>query len=117
VPNIFLAKPEDFQKAIHRVRFPTLFESKWFLYYLYLLHKTGGLKKYLTGTGILHFTGEALDSFVLPVATAAEQKTIVRKLDALSAETKKLEKIYGKKLTDLDELKKSVLQQAFTGKL
>ena len=29
----------------------------------------------------------------------------------------KLEKIYEQKLTNLEELKKSVLQQAFTGKL
>ncbi|TVM01185.1 MAG: restriction endonuclease subunit S, partial [Candidatus Kuenenia stuttgartiensis] len=37
--------------------------------------------------------------------------------DALSAETKKLEAIYRQKLADLDELKKSVLQKAFTGQL
>lgn len=47
----------------------------------------------------------------------SEQKSIVKKLDALSVETKKLEKIYTQKLVDLEELKKSVLQQAFTGKL
>jgi len=47
----------------------------------------------------------------------SEQKTIVKKLYALSLETKKLEKIYEQKLTNLEELKKSVLQQAFTGKL
>ena len=46
-----------------------------------------------------------------------EQKRIVAKLDALSAETKKLEAIYRQKLADLDELKKSVLQKAFTGQL
>ena len=46
-----------------------------------------------------------------------DQKSIVTKLDALSAETKKLEAIYRQKLADLDELKKSVLQKAFTGQL
>lgn len=46
-----------------------------------------------------------------------EQRTIVVKLDELSAETKKLEEIYEKKLADLDELKKSVLQKAFNGEL
>ena len=53
----------------------------------------------------------------LLVPSLSEQKSIVKKLDALSAETKKLEKIYEQKLADLEELKKSVLQQAFTGKL
>lgn len=46
-----------------------------------------------------------------------EQRAIVAKLDALSAETKKFEAIYRQKLTDLDELKKSILQKAFARKL
>lgn len=46
-----------------------------------------------------------------------EQQSIVQKLDALSAETKKLEAIYQQKINDLEELKKSVLQKAFNGEL
>ena len=46
-----------------------------------------------------------------------EQQTIVRQLDALRAETQKLEAVYQKKLDDLEELKKSVLQKAFAGEL
>jgi type I restriction enzyme S subunit len=46
-----------------------------------------------------------------------EQQTIVQKLNALSAETKKLEAIYQQKINDLEELKKSVLQKAFSGEL
>ncbi len=46
-----------------------------------------------------------------------EQQSIVSKLDALSAETKKLEAIYQQKLKDLEELKKSILQKAFNGEL
>ena len=46
-----------------------------------------------------------------------EQQTIVQKLDALSAETKRLEAIYQQKLINLEELKKSVLQKAFNGEL
>ncbi len=46
-----------------------------------------------------------------------EQKSIVAKLDALSAETKKLEAIYKQKLADFEELKKSVLKKAFDGEL
>lgn len=47
----------------------------------------------------------------------AEQKAIVKKLDALARETKKLEVIYRQKFADLDELKKSVLKKAFSGEL
>ena len=57
-----------------------------------------------------------------PIITAdttsiEEQQTIVQKLDALSAETKKLETIYQKKIEDLEELKKSILQKVFNGEL
>lgn len=45
------------------------------------------------------------------------QQIIVQKLDALSAETKKLEAIYRQKIVNLEELKKSVLQKAFNGEL
>lgn len=45
------------------------------------------------------------------------QKEIVKKLDKLSEQTKKLEENYKQKLILLDELRKSVLQKAFSGNL
>ena len=49
--------------------------------------------------------------------TLTEQRAIVSKLDTLSRESKKLEAIYQQKLTDLEELKRSILQKAFNGEL
>ena len=49
--------------------------------------------------------------------TTVEQQTIVHQLDALRIETKKLEIAYKKKIVDLDELRKSILQKAFAGEL
>jgi type I restriction enzyme S subunit len=46
-----------------------------------------------------------------------EQQSIVQKFDDLKLETHKLESIYSQKIKDLDELKKSVLQKAFSGEL
>lgn len=46
-----------------------------------------------------------------------EQEDIANKFDLLQIETKKLEAIYTQKITDLEELKKSVLQKAFCGEL
>ncbi|MCH2545670.1 MAG: restriction endonuclease subunit S [Alphaproteobacteria bacterium] len=54
-------------------------------------------------------------SFSLP--PIKEQQQIVKKLNSLSAETKKLEGIYQQKINDLEELKKSVLEKAFKGEL
>ena len=46
-----------------------------------------------------------------------KQVEIAKKLDALEAETQRLESVYRRKLTALDALKKSLLHQAFTGEL
>lgn len=45
------------------------------------------------------------------------QQSIVRQLDALHAETQRLEAVYRQKLEDLEELKKSLLSRAFGGQL
>jgi type I restriction enzyme, S subunit len=58
-----------------------------------------------------------IKSLVIYVPSLKEQQAIVQKLDALSTETKKLEAIYQQKINDLEELKKSVLQKAFSGQL
>jgi type I restriction enzyme S subunit len=54
---------------------------------------------------------------LFPFPPINEQQSIVQKLDALSIETKKIESIYQQKITDLEELKKSILQKAFNGEL
>ena len=48
---------------------------------------------------------------ISPLRGLKKQQTIVQKLDALSAQTKKLEAIYQQQLNDLDELKKAILQK------
>ena len=49
--------------------------------------------------------------------SVTEQRLIVNRINLLREETKKLEAIYQQKLTALDELKKSILNQAFSGQL
>ena len=49
--------------------------------------------------------------------TIEEQKTIVHKLNKMLKETQRLEALYQRKIALLDELKKSLLQQAFAGEL
>ena len=49
---------------------------------------------------------------------SAEQKTdCTLRLQALHEETQRLESLYQRKLAALDELKKSLLHQAFSGQL
>lgn len=54
-------------------------------------------------------------NFILPPIN--QQIIITEKLDKLSTETKRLEAMYQQKLDNLEELKKSILQKAFSGEL
>ncbi|HSW69890.1 MAG TPA: restriction endonuclease subunit S [Gammaproteobacteria bacterium] len=54
---------------------------------------------------------------LFPIPSIPEQHRIVKKLNLLAAKSKKLESIYQQKLTCLEELKKSILQKAYSGKL
>ena len=76
------------------------------------------LKIYTKGAAIKNIVSvKILKGIKILVPKIQEQKTIVKKIAALSAETKKLEVIYKQKLADLEELKKSVLKKAFNGEL
>ncbi len=76
------------------------------------------LAKHSLGAAIKNVASvKTLKEIDVPLPPASEQKYIIAKLDTLSAETRKLEVIYQQKLADLDELKKSVLREAFEGEL
>jgi type I restriction enzyme, S subunit len=53
----------------------------------------------------------------IPMCSLKDQVSIILDLNQFSMKTNKLIKTYQQKLNDLEELKKSILQQAFTGKL
>jgi type I restriction enzyme S subunit len=53
----------------------------------------------------------------VPLPELTVQRSIVETLDALGEETRRLQSIYRRKLAALDELKKSLLHQAFSGEL
>jgi type I restriction enzyme S subunit len=74
----------------------------------------GGVKKGAAYVGI-----NLEDLRLLPVKAPAlnKQSEIVQYLDTLQEETQRLESIYQQKLVALDALKKSLLDQAFTGAL
>ena len=76
------------------------------------------LKSLAIGSAYSALTIEKLNIYKISYPKSIlEQQSIVIKLDALSTETKKLEAIYTQKLTDLEELKKSILAKAFKGEL
>jgi len=70
-----------------------------------------------SGSSIPQLTVPMVKGYKVTYPIINEQNDIVQKLDALSADTKKLEAIYTQKIADLEEMKKSVLQKAFAGQL
>ncbi|MFT7003859.1 MAG: type I restriction enzyme S subunit [Sulfurimonas sp.] len=58
-----------------------------------------------------------MKEIIIPFPKFKQQEKIVTKIELVLTQTKKLESIYEKKLQDLDELKKSILQKAFNGEL
>jgi type I restriction enzyme S subunit len=70
-----------------------------------------------TGIGVPHISGQQIQDFRFFRPPLREQHSIADNLESLRAETKRLESIYQQKLAALDELKKSLLHQAFSGQL
>jgi type I restriction enzyme S subunit len=87
-----------------------------FLYYRFMAGKQA-LVDQAVGGAQPNISQIKIKNTLVPFISLKEQQTIVKRLDALSAETKKLEAIYQQKISDLEELKKSVLQKAFSGEL
>jgi len=70
-----------------------------------------------TGIGVPHISGQQIKDFQFLKPPLKEQMHIADKLDDLTTETQRLESIYQRKLAALDDLKKSLLHQAFNGEL
>ena len=70
-----------------------------------------------TGTTMIHVTKGSMEDRLLPFASLSVQQHIAASLDKLSMEVQQLEKSYQQRLESLEELKKSLLQKAFSGEL
>lgn len=71
----------------------------------------------MTGAAIKRIILRAIKSATIPLPSVGKQKEIVKNIDSLLLEIKKLEAIHTQKIVDLEELKKSILEKAFKGEL
>lgn len=111
-------KDANVTRGIVPIRFNSKFINQEFGYYLLIsnyVQKQIRAKTY--GAALMQINIGDLRKILTPYPPIKEQQTIVRQLDALRAETQKLEAVYQKKIDDLEELKKSILQKAFEGEL
>ena len=63
------------------------------------------------------FGKDDIYGFPVPVPSLNDQQTVIQQLEPLSIETQHLTRLYERKLAALEELKKSLLHQAFNGEL
>lgn len=75
------------------------------------------IKEKIDGATTPHLYQRDIRQFMIPVPPLAEQNKIIKRLDAIHAETLRLETIYKQKLKELTELKQSLLEKAFSGEL
>jgi Type I restriction modification DNA specificity domain len=70
-----------------------------------------------SGSVVKNISGDLVKQVVLTIPSLIEQKAIVEKFVALSQKTDSLAEFCRRKLAALEELKKSLLHQAFSGQL
>lgn len=89
----------------------------------YLCHflKSSGARREMidggNGANIKSLNQGTLSRIVVPFPSHSKQVEIVRQLESVQDETQHLESLTQQKLTALDDLKKSLLHQAFSGQL
>jgi type I restriction enzyme S subunit len=106
-----------FQRHIGLVRPKADISSNWLYYLLMSPQIFKQANDGATGTAQKTVSLKLLRGFQVPRITPEQQLADVAKLDALTIETQRLEALYQRKLEALDELKQSLLHQAFSGNL
>jgi type I restriction enzyme S subunit len=89
----------------------------FFVYYSQSSDYLKALDAETTGTTRKRISRSKLGQALIPVAPLADQRRIVDELDELAIETQRLASLYQRKLAALDDLKNSLLHQAFSGAL
>jgi type I restriction enzyme, S subunit len=97
----------------HVLRFPNMGSQRFMEFYLNSIK----LDPYVSGMAQPKLNQKMLNGIPVPAPTFAEQEIIVQRLDSLQADTQRLAAIYERKLAALEDLKKSLLHQAFNGEL
>ena len=98
----------------HILKFDDMATQRFVEFYLASVSLDG----YITGAAQPKLNQKALNSIPIPLPVSLDaQRRIVERIEVLEEDTQRLESIYQQKLAALDELKQSLLSQAFSGAL
>jgi restriction endonuclease S subunit len=106
-----------FQRHIGLIRPKEKVYSEWLYYLLMSPQVVKQANEGATGTAQRTVSLSVLRNFQVPSLSLSKQKDIAIKVSDIGKETSRLESLYQQKLSNLEELKKSLLQQAFSGAL
>jgi type I restriction enzyme S subunit len=85
--------------------------------YFEMLKSLKHFKEQSVGAGTKFLKLGMINDMRIALPSVPEQERLVKQIDAIMAETNRLAALYQRKLAALDELKKSLLHQAFSGAL
>jgi type I restriction enzyme, S subunit len=92
-------------------------DGYYFYYFLNSPNAKDQIDKLVSGSTQPTVSLKSIKAIEIPVPPVDVQASIVKELDAMHLKTSSVEAIYISKLEKLDELKKSILQKAFSGEL
>lgn len=99
------------------IRPKPLLDSNFLYFFLTSPPGQGLIKGFENGAAQPNLGAKSVAKYPILLPTLTEQKSIADRLTEIRSETQRLESIYRQKLAALDELKKSLLHQAFRGQL
>ncbi|MBU3662149.1 MAG: hypothetical protein FGM41_03000 [Bacteroidetes bacterium] len=111
-------EPSVFASYLIRIKFFEKIENELYWHFTKTKYYWEQANSLSSGAAQPHFNGAAVKQVIFSYPKSVEeQKKVIEKFRTLSTEIKKLEIIYLKKLNDIEDLKKAVLQKAFSGEL
>lgn len=114
---IDFSKEFCFQRHIGLIRPTVNTDPKWLYYWILSPQSIKQANDKATGTAQRTVSLRSLRNFIIPKVPYEEQLNIVKRLDVISTEINNNSTLYQKKIDSLNNLKKSLLQKAFSGEL
>ncbi len=103
-----------FQKALHRIRPSNVFLSEY-LYFLFMSYSYNGIfRERFVGTTIYHLTGQVLKELPVTVCSIENQQLVISNLSLAETHKNSLKTESEHGLSLCSELRKSILQEAFS---
>lgn len=115
--SVIVNTNEQFCLGQNTVFLAPRFNGYYFYYFLNSPIAKEQIDKMVSGSTQPTVSLKSIKSILIPIPTEAKQAEVVQQLKIFESKINRLEVIYRQKSNSIDELKKSILQKAFSGEL